>query len=77
VIKVRFGVFSLAYKVRKSVVDGEAEKTMYRLVYRDEMGNRLQVVGDGADFDAATLGEPLLWEKVIRQRTLEEAEGPR
>ncbi len=72
---MRFGIFSLAYKVKKSVVDGEAEKTMYRLVYGDEVGNRLQVVGDEVDFDAVELGEPLLWEKVIRQRTLEEAEA--
>jgi len=72
---VRFGVFSLVYKVKKSVVDGEAEKTLYRLVYRDEVGNRLQVVGDEDDFADVELGAPLLWERVTRQRTLEEAEG--
>ena len=69
---MRFGVFKLAYKTSKAVVDGEAVKYIYRLVYKDNLGNILNVNGTEDDWEVAEVGEILPWEKVLRQKTLEE-----
>ena len=71
---MRFGVFKLAYKTSKEIVDGEAVKQIYRLVYKDALGNLLNVNGTEDDWTVAEVGEVLPWKTVSRQRTLEEAE---
>jgi len=69
---MRFGVFTLAYKTAKEIEDSGAVKYTYRLVYKDDLGNQLIVNGTEDDYTVAELGEVLPWEKVFRQRTLEE-----
>ena len=70
---MRFDVFKLAYKTSKEALDGEAVKYIYRLIYKDGLGNKLNVNGTEEDWRDIEIGEALLWDHVIRQRTLEEA----
>lgn len=67
---MRFGIFKLAYKVKKEAVDGEAVKYIHRLVYKDGLGNMLNVNGDEDDFDTIEVGEPHLWDTVVKQTQL-------
>lgn len=69
---MRFGVFKLAYKTSKELVDGEAVKYIYRLIYKDSLGNLLNVNGSEDDWTCAEVGEVLPWDSIIRQKTLEE-----
>lgn len=69
---MRFGVFKLSYKTAKEVVDGEAVKYIYRLIYKDDLGNLLNVNGTEDDWTVAEVGEALPWDSVLRQKTLEE-----
>ena len=68
---MKFGIFKLAYKVKKEAMDGEAIKYIHRLVYKDELGNLLNVNGDEDDFDNIEVGETLMWETITRQTQLE------
>ena len=69
---MRFDVFKLAYKTSKETLDGEAVKYIYRLVYKDGLGNKLNVNGTEDDWRDIEIGEALLWDRVIRQKNLEE-----
>lgn len=69
---MRFGVFKLSYKTAKEVVDGEAVKYIYRLIYKDGLGNMLNVNGTEDDWTVAEVGEILPWKTVFRQATIEE-----
>lgn len=67
---MRFDVFKLVYKTSKEIMDDEAVKYIYRLVYKDGLGNKLNVRGDEEDWRDIEIGEPLLWDRVIRQTNL-------
>jgi len=69
---MRFGVFKLAYKTSKEIVDDEDVKHIFRLVYKDGLGNLLNVNGTEDDWECAEVGEVIPWEKVFRQKSLEE-----
>ena len=69
---MKFGVFKLAYKTAKELVDGEAVKHIYRLIYKDSLGNLLSVNGTEDDWRVTEVGEILQWEAITRQKTLEE-----
>jgi len=68
---MRFGVFKLVYKTAKVAPDGDAVKYTYRLVFRDGFGNQFSVNGTKTDYEIAEVGDPLPWESVIRQSTLQ------
>lgn len=73
---IRFAVFRLEYKTHKvkETSDGSDIEHEYTLTFKDGLGNTLKVKADEEDFESYEPGAPLLWEMVLRQQTLEEAQ---
>lgn len=69
---MRFGVFRLVYKTKKEEDKGDAVEYTFKLVYKDGLGNKLEVKGTEDDFETAEVGEVFPWKSVARQETLTE-----
>ena len=67
---MRVGIFRLAYKTKKESDDPVEIILSYKLVFKDDQGNKIMLRGSSADYEGTEPGDILELEDLFRQSTL-------